>query len=511
MRKQALISVSNKAGVVELARELASLGYDILSTGGTAKALEAGGVPVTEVSKVTGFPECLDGRVKTLHPVIHAGILAMRDNDGHMAQLENLGIDPIDIVVINLYPFRETIMRPDVTLEMAVENIDIGGPTMLRAAAKNWQDVCVLTDPNDYNQLLFALKSGGVSLEQKFIWCQKVFEHTAGYDSMIARWLGQRANVEYPSTYSMTFEKVQDLRYGENPHQTAAFYREVQSGGFTLADARQLHGKELSFNNINDTSAALNLLREFDDTTCAVAIKHANPCGVGVGDTALQAYIRAFDADPVSIFGGIVAINREIDTACAEELGKTFLEVILAPGYTSGALEILGKKKNIRLLELPNMLGGKPQVPDFKKVSGGLLVQSPDVPPELELTVVTSRFPTEDELDAMAFGWRVCKHTRSNAIVLTTAEQTVGIGPGQTNRIGALEIALRTGLKDKLSGSVMASDAFFPFGDCVEAAAKAGVTAIIQPGGSRNDQESIDACNAHGIAMVFTGVRHFQH
>ncbi len=509
--KSALISVSDKTGVVAFAKELSALGYRVLSTGGTAKALREAGLEVTDVSDVTGFPECLDGRVKTLHPKVHGGILAMRGNAEHMAQLAKLGIDTIDVVAINLYPFKATISKENVELEDAVENIDIGGPTMLRAAAKNWQDVCVVTESRDYQPLIEALKNGGASREQKFLWAQKVFEHTANYDSMIARYLAREAGVQYPETVSFTFEKAQELRYGENPHQTAAFYKSGLDTRGTIAEAKQLHGKELSFNNINDTAAAIALLKEFEGKTAAVAVKHANPCGVGTGDTLLEAYTRAHDCDPMSIFGGIVALNREVDGETAKKLSEIFLEVIVAPSFSNEAEEILSKKKNIRLLTLEGCGEKSRNTLDMKKIDGGLLVQSADNLSNLgEYRVVTKRVPSARELAAMDFGWRVVKHTRSNAIVLSAGKETVGIGPGQTNRITALELAINYA-GDKAKGSVMASDAFFPFDDCVRAAAAAGVTAIVQPGGSTNDELSIKACDELGIAMIFTGVRHFKH
>ena len=511
-KPRALLSVSDKTGIVDFARGLHELGYEILSTGGTARALGAANVPCTEVSDVTGFPECLDGRVKTLHPAVHAGILAMRDKPEHMEQLRALGIVPIDVVAINLYPFKQTIQRPDVTLEEAIENIDIGGPTMLRAAAKNWQDVCVVVDPQDYDTILTALRAQTITRQQKFLLSQKVFEHTAHYDALIARYLAQKAGVEYPETLTLTFEKAQDLRYGENPHQSAAFYREIGRGlDGTAVGAVQKHGKELSYNNIGDLDGALNVIKEFPETPCAVAVKHANPCGVGTGETLFDAYRRAYDADPVSIFGGIVALNRTVDVETAEELAKTFLEIIVAPAFTSGAMDILTRKKNIRLLELPHINTPNGAWRDMKKVAGGLLVQ--DLDTKLlgdELKTVTKRQPTEEEMRQLLFAWRVVKHVKSNAIVLAKDDCTVGVGPGQTNRITALELAIRYG-GEKTRGSVMASDAFFPFDDCVKAAHDAGVTAIIQPGGSIRDEDSIRACDELGIAMVFTGMRHFRH
>ena len=515
MKKRALLSVSDKTGVVEFARSLAELGFEIVSTGGTHKILEQNGIAVTGISDVTGFPECLDGRVKTLHPMAHAGILAMRGNADHMAQVEELGVTLIDVVAINLYPFKQTILKPDVTLEDAIENIDIGGPTMIRAAAKNWQDVAVVVDPADYDRVIAELKEGEVARETKFELAMKVFEHTAAYDALISNYLRKQAGKDFlAEKFTVTYEKVQEMRYGENPHQKAAFYREVGHFDNTLAACEQLHGKELSYNNINDANGALDVLKEFgNEKPCAVAVKHANPCGVGVGATILEAYTRAYESDPVSIFGGIVALNREVDEDTATELAKIFLEIIIAPSFSEKAMEILTVKKNIRLLKLaaPAKANKKDAV-DMKKVAGGLLVQQLDTElmDEDKLTVVTDRAPTAEEMDNLKFVWRVVKHVKSNGIALAKDNMTVGIGPGQTNRITALELAVKYA-GDRVNGSVMGSDAFFPFGDCVECAHQNGITAIIQPGGSVRDQESIDLCNKYGIAMVFTGMRHFKH
>ena len=514
MKKRALISLSDKTGVVEFARGLSELGFELVSTGGTEKTLKDAGIPVINISDITGFPECLDGRVKTLHPSVHAGILAMRDNAEHMAQLEKLHINTIDVVAINLYPFKATISKENVALEEAIENIDIGGPTMIRAAAKNWQDVAVIVDPADYTNILEELKQGGVSRDTKFRLCLKVFEHTAAYDALIAQYLrNQIAPGTLPDTLTLTYDKVQDMRYGENPHQAGAFYKEPVGGKNGLAHAEQLHGKQLSYNNINDTNGALDCLREYGtDKPVAVAVKHANPCGIGVGDSLAEAYRNAHDADPMSIFGGIVALNRTVDAETAAEMGKIFLEVIVAPDFTEEAVEILGKKKNIRLLKLPGCAApNTPDMLDMKKVAGGLLVQGLDTCLlENELQVVTKTAPTKEQLAQLELAWRAVKHTKSNAIVLWKDNATVGVGPGQTNRITALELAIRYG-GDKTQGAVMASDAYFPFDDCVRAAHAAGITAIIQPGGSVNDKDSIAACDELGIAMVFTGMRHFKH
>lgn len=510
MIKRALLSVSDKTGIVDFAKGLVDLGYELISTGGTEKALSEAGLQVLSVSQLTGFPECLDGRLKTLHPVVHGGLLAMRDDPKHMAQLEELGINTIDIAVINLYPFRQTVSKPVVTLEDAIENIDIGGPAMLRAAAKNWKDVIVVTDPADYGPVLEALANGTADRAMKFRLSAKVFEHTANYDAMIAQYLRSQYTEDAPEYLTVTYEKVQDLRYGENPHQKAAFYREPFAVPGTIAFAKQLHGKELSYNNISDADAAISMVREFD-IPCAVAVKHANPCGIATGETIYEAYTKAYEADPVSIFGGIVALNRECDLETAQELAKIFLEIIVAPSFSDEALAVLEAKKNIRLLELPGIDKPLDKHTILKKVGGGMLMQDADIELGLDdLKVVTDRAPTAEELKALTFGWRVVKHTKSNAIVLTSDSQTLGIGPGQTNRITALELAIKYA-GEQAKGSCMASDAFFPFRDCVEAAHKAGITAIIQPGGSIRDQESIDACNEYGIAMVFTGMRHFKH
>lgn len=515
---RALISVSDKTGIVEFAGQLNELGIEIVSTGGTYNKLKEAGLPVIGISEVTGFPECLDGRVKTLHPNIHAGLLAMRSNEEHMKQIKELNVDLIDIVVVNLYPFKQTIMKPGVTLAEAIENIDIGGPTMLRAAAKNYQDVSVIIDPADYEQVISEIKANGhVSKETNFYLAAKVFNHTAYYDSMIANYLKDKAGLpKYPDTLSMTFEKIQDMRYGENPHQAAAFYKEVGANAGMLTGIEQLHGKELSFNNINDTHGALELLKEYEEPT-VVACKHSNPCGVASGKDIYEAYTKAYNTDPVSIFGGIVCANRKIDKATAEEISKIFLEIVLAPDFDEDALEILTKKKNIRLLKLEGIENKQPETAfDVKKVSGGILVQ--DIDNKLlggDLQVVTDRAPTDKEMEDLLFTWKIVKYTKSNGIAIGKDKQSVGIGPGQVNRIWATEQAIDHGTKqlgaDTVKGAVLASDAFFPFDDCVEAAAKAGITAIIQPGGSVRDQDSIDACNKHGIAMVFTGMRHFRH
>jgi len=511
--KRAFISLSDKTGIEAFAKGLVEAGYGLISTGGTEKALKSAGLPVINVSDVTGFPECLDGRVKTLHPKIHAGILAMRSNPEHMRQIEELGIHTIDIVVVNLYPFKQTISKEGVSLEEAIENIDIGGPSMLRAAAKNWQDVAVVTDSADYEKVLQEIKENGeVSRETKFALCAKVFEHTAAYDALIASYLQEKLGKEkFPDKLTLTFEKTQEMRYGENPHQLAAFYREPLKNEGTLAEAEQLNGKELSFNNINDTNGALDVLREFSDIT-AVAVKHANPCGVGSGKSVYEAYCKAYAGDPVSIYGGIVAVNAEVDKRSAEEMAKIFLEIVIAPGYTQEALEVLCAKKNLRVLKLPTINAKlKDACMDMKKIAGGLLIQ--EMNRELtgaELKTVTKRQPTAEEMEDMLFAWKVVKHVKSNAIAVAKNGRTLGLGPGQVSRIWAAEAALaRSGAE--AAGAAMASDAYFPFPDCVEAAHRAGITCIIQPGGSIRDSESIEACDKYGMAMVFTGMRHFKH
>ncbi|MBZ4683911.1 MAG: phosphoribosylaminoimidazolecarboxamide formyltransferase / cyclohydrolase [Fusobacteriaceae bacterium] len=519
---RALISVSDKTGIVEFAKELANLGVEIISTGGTAKKLEEAGVNVIGISDVTGFPECLDGRVKTLHPNIHAGLLAIRDNADHMKQIKKLNVTPIDIVVVNLYPFKETILKEGVTREEAIENIDIGGPTMLRSAAKNSQDVSVIVDPKDYDIIILELKENKkVSKKTNFYLAKKVFEHTAHYDSLIADYLRKEyekevEKKEFPETITLTFEKVQDMRYGENPHQAAAFYKEVVRDKGFLTDAVQLHGKALSYNNINDTNGALELLKEFEKPTI-VACKHANPCGVGSADDIYEAYMKAYNADPVSIFGGIVVSNREIDERVATEINKIFIEIVVAPSFTEKALEILKSKKNIRLLTLDNITNKySSNAYDLKKVGGGLLIQDVDnLLLQDELEVVTDRKPTEKELADMMFAWKVVKYAKSNGIAIAKDETSLGVGPGQVNRIWATKQAIEHAGEhlgaDVLKGAALASDAFFPFSDSVEEAAKAGITAIIQPGGSIRDKESIETCNKYGIAMVFTKMRHFRH
>ena len=516
---RALISVSDKSGIVELAEELVSLGIEIISTGGTYNKLKEAKVPAIEVSELTGFPECLDGRVKTLHPVVHAGLLAIRSNPSHMKQLADLNIEPIDLVIVNLYPFKATVLKDGVTRAEAVENIDIGGPTMLRSAAKNYQDVVVIVDPEDYGRVLSELKeSKQVSLDTKLYLMHKVFMHTSAYDTLIAEYLKKERNdTSLPETLTMTFEKVQDMRYGENPHQSAAFYGEIGRKQGSIKDAVQVNGKELSFNNINDTNGALELLKEFSEPT-VVASKHGNPCGVGSADNIYDAWNKASSADKVSIFGGIVALNREVTLQMATEMNNIFLEVVVAPSFEEEALKLLKTKKNVRLLQLADI--DKPQdkdAYDLKKVNGGLIVQTIDskLLEEKELKVATNRAPSEKEMEDLLFAWKVVKFVKSNGIALAKDMQTVGIGPGQVNRVWATKQAIEHAAElidtDATKGAVLASDAYFPFDDCVEAAHEAGITAIIQPGGSIRDKDSINKCNEYGIAMVFTGMRHFKH
>ena len=509
---RALISVSDKEGILSFAKTLDEMNVEIISTGGTAKLLQEEGIKVIPISDVTGFPECLDGRVKTLHPKIHGGILAMRNQPDHIKQLEELEITPIDMVVVNLYPFKKTIDKENVTLEEAIENIDIGGPTMLRSSAKNYRDVVVITDPEDYNKIIQELKENGeVSLETRYNLALKVFEHTAQYDSMIANYLRKRTgSKEYPATLTLSFEKVQVLRYGENPHQSAAFYKDVERSEGTLINAIQLHGKELSYNNISDTNGALEILKEFKGEPTVVAVKHANPCGIASANSILEAYKKAYECDPVSIFGGIIAANREIDEETALIINETFIEVIVAPSYTKEALEVLKEKKNIRIMELSN-IEKQDYGMEFKKVLGGILVQDRDEKLlDGEVRCVTNRQPTDKEMEDLLFAWKAVKNTKSNGISIAKDKMLIGNGPGQVSRIWALENAIRQSA-DKVQGAVMASDAFFPFEDCVEAAANAGITAIIQPGGSVRDEDSIKLCNEKNIAMVFTDLRHFKH
>ncbi len=509
---RALISVSDKTGIVEFARALQEAGVEIISTGGTYRTLQEAGIAVQEVSAVTGFPEMMDGRVKTLHPMIHGGLLALRDNEAHVKAAQEHGITMIDYVIVNLYPFAKTIEKPNVELHDAIENIDIGGPSMLRAAAKNYRFVVTVVDPEDYTVIAQKIRAGqAFTEEERFALCAKVFRHTAAYDAIIANYLTQQTAEEFAENLTLAFKKVQGLRYGENPHQKAAFYKSSSKESPSLVDAIQLQGKELSYNNIQDAGAAIDLLAEFHEPT-VVAVKHMNPCGVGTGSSIFAAWQKAFAADPVSIFGGIVAANREVTEDMAQELVGLFLEIVIAPSFSQGALENLAKKKNVRVLQLPALGEAVVRHVTLKSVTGGLLVQDADTATVTKenLQVVTKRQPTQEELDELLFAWKIVKHVKSNAIVLTKDGQTVGVGAGQMNRVGSAKIAAeQAGLLSQ--GSVLASDAFFPMPDTVEEAAKAGVTAIIQPGGSIKDQASIDMADALGIAMVFTGIRHFKH
>lgn len=510
-QKRALISVSDKNGITDFAKELVSLGFELISTGGTKKALQEQGIPVMSVSDVTGFPEILEGRVKTLNPFIHGGLLSKHDNPDHLKQLDEHGIQPIQLVCVNLYPFQQTIAKPDVTVADAIENIDIGGPSMLRASAKNHQYLTVVVDPADYATVIEEFKAEGTTtLETRRKLAAKVFRHTAAYDALIAEYMTNLAQEETPETLTVTYDLKQTLRYGENPHQKAAFYRKPLGSTFSIANAVQLHGKELSYNNINDADAALQIVKEFKEPA-AVAVKHMNPCGVGTGQTGFEAFTKAFAADPVSIFGGIIAFNREVDAETAGKLHEIFLEIIIAPSFSEEALDILTGKKNLRLLTIPFNDVKKPEL-KMTTIEGGLLVQEQDrySLEDATITVPTKRQPTEEEWEALKLGWKVVKHVKSNAIVVTSKDMTLGVGAGQMNRVGSAEIALKQA-GDKAEGAALASDAFFPMDDTVEAAAKAGITAIIQPGGSIKDADSIKKADEYGIAMVFTGVRHFKH
>lgn len=510
MRKRALISVSDKRGIVAFAKGLKELGFDIISTGGTLAALQQADIDAAGVETVTGFPEILDGRVKTLHPLIHGGILNKRDDEQQQKQLRENHIEQIDIVAVNLYPFKETVSKEDASHEEIIENIDIGGPSMLRAAAKNYQDVLSVVDPEDYDRVLDSIAADGTNEAFRQELAAKVFRHTAQYDAMIAQYFTAQTDQTYPDEFTITYEKVQDLRYGENPHQTAAFYKTPLAVPMSLAAAKQWHGKELSYNNIQDANACLEMIAEYSEPA-AVAVKHMNPCGIGVGSEIEEAFNKAFAADPVSIFGGIVAVNREITAALAEKLSSIFLEIVIAPAYSDEAKELLTKKKNIRLLTL-EMDHAPSDILKMTSVKGGLLVQSSDskVLRADDFSYPTKRKPTEKEMADLLFAEKACKHVKSNAIVVAKDQQTLGVGAGQMNRVGAALIALEQA-GEKARTAVMASDAFFPMPDTVEAAAKAGITAIIQPGGSKRDQDSVAVCDEYDIAMVYTATRHFKH
>ncbi|TMW71107.1 bifunctional phosphoribosylaminoimidazolecarboxamide formyltransferase/IMP cyclohydrolase [Alteribacter natronophilus] len=512
MSNRALISVSDKTGIAELAAKLSDEGVEIISTGGTKRAIESAGVPVIGIEEVTGFPEMMDGRVKTLHPRIHGGLLALRDSAEHMGALRKHEIKPIDMVVVNLYPFQETIERPDATFDEAIENIDIGGPSMIRSAAKNHESVAVVVDPSDYGQVVRELQEGEGELTGEFKrkLAAKAFRHTASYDALIAQYMTEQSGDEYPETLTVTYNKKQSLRYGENPHQQAAFYERPMGSRTSIARTEQLQGKELSYNNINDADAAVAVVKEFTRPAVA-AIKHMNPCGVGIGETIEDAFQKAYEADPVSIFGGIIACNGEVDGATAARMKEIFLEIVIAPSFTDEAREVFSEKPNLRLLTI-DFTDAQALEQRISTVSGGALVQDTDTLSfeDVETTIPTKRKPTDEEMRQLEMAWKVVKHVKSNAIVLATEDRTIGIGAGQMNRVGAAKIAIEQAA-GSVEGAVLASDAFFPMGDTVEAAAKAGIRAIIQPGGSKRDQESIDAADEHGVAMLFTGVRHFKH
>lgn len=515
MTKRALISVSDKAGIVEFAQELTSLGWEIISTGGTKTTLDAAGITTIAIDDVTGFPEMMDGRVKTLHPNIHGGLLARRDLDSHLDAAKDNNIELIDMVVVNLYPFKETILRLDVTYDLAVENIDIGGPSMLRSAAKNHASVTVVVDSADYATVLEEFKAAGdTSYETRQVLAAKVFRHTAAYDALIAEYFTAQVGEEKPEKLTLTYDRKQAMRYGENPQQDADFYQKAIPTDYSIASAKQLNGKELSFNNIRDADAAIRIIRDFKDRPTVVALKHMNPCGIGQADDIETAWDYAYEADSVSIFGGIVVLNREVDAATAEKMHPIFLEIIIAPSYSDEALAILtNKKKNLRILELPFDAQDQSEVEaEYTGVVGGLLVQNQDVVEEktADWQVVTDRQPSEQEVTALEFAWKAIKYVKSNGILIANDHMTLGVGPGQTNRVASARIAIDQA-KERLDGAVLASDAFFPFADNIEEIAAAGIKAIIQPGGSVRDQDSIDAANKHGIAMVFTGVRHFRH
>ena len=508
---RALISVSDKKGIVEFATALKGFGWTLIATGGTLKTLRGAGLEVMDIQDVTGFPEICEGRVKTLHPKVHGGLLARRDSDDHMRQIAENGIEKIDLVCVNLYPFEATIAKKGVTMEEAVENIDIGGPSMLRSAAKNFRDVTVVCDPADYDTVITEIgTSGNTLLDTRLKLSAKAYTHTALYDSHIAAYMRKAAGL--PEKLFLDFDEKQSLRYGENPHQEAKFYKAAEECAYSVAFARQLQGKELSYNNIQDANAALSIVREFCDPFC-VALKHMNPCGAGIGKDIEEAWKRAYEADTVSIYGGIVALNRPVTAEVARGMKPIFLEIVMAPSFESEALEILSAKKNLRLLEV-KMDNVKASAKTYVGVTGGLLVQDADIECKT-LTVdmcVTERKPSDKELREMDFGWKIVKHVKSNAIVVVKDEATAGVGAGQMNRVGSAEIALEEAKAAGITeGLVLASDGFLPFGDTVELASKYGVTAIVQPGGSIRDEDSIKVANEKGITMLFTGMRHFKH
>ena len=518
-QKRALVSVSDKTGLVEFVKGLQAAGWQIIATGGTQKLLEESGVKTIGISEVTGFPEICDGRVKTLHPKVHGALLARRDEPSHMEALAQNGIELIDLVCVNLYPFRETIAKEGTTMAEAIEKIDIGGPSMLRSAAKNWNDVTVVCDPNDYSRVLKEIQAeGNTRKETRLELSAKAYTHTAEYDMCIAAYMRKAAGLN--EKLFLEYDLKQGLRYGENPHQDAKFYAAQEQVPYSLATARQLHGKELSYNNIQDANAALNIVREFGKTPFCVGLKHMNPCGAAIGKNGVEAWQKAYDADRVSIFGGIVATNCVVDKEMAEGMKPVFLEIIMAPQFTEEALAVLETKKNLRLLEV-DMSSESPKQMQYVSVNGGLLAQQLDTE-TIRLTkemCVTETQPTDEQMSDLQFGWHIVKHVKSNAIVVVKDGRTYGVGAGQMNRVGSAAIALKQaqeslaaeGKDIKEAGLVMASDGFFPFGDSVESAVEYGIRAIVQPGGSVRDQESIDAANAHHIAMLFTGMRHFKH
>jgi phosphoribosylaminoimidazolecarboxamide formyltransferase/IMP cyclohydrolase len=521
MIRQALISVSDKTGVLEFARALVSMNVNLLSTGGTARMLAEHGLDVTEVADYTGFPEMLDGRVKTLHPKVHGGILARRDFPAHMQALATHDIPTIDMVVVNLYPFQQTVAKDQCAVEDAIENIDIGGPAMLRSSAKNHKDVVVICDPSDYDKVLIEMRTGqgDVSYETRFALAKKVFAHTAQYDGAITNYLSalgpdrqHATRAAYPETLNLQFTKVQDMRYGENPHQSAAFYRDIATVDGALANYRQLQGKELSYNNIADADAAWECVKSLEGSACVI-IKHANPCGAALGVDAAEAYAKALQTDPTSAFGGIIALNVEVDGKAAEAIAKQFVEVLIAPAFTAEARKVFEGKQNVRLLEIP--LGQGSNAFDIKRVGGGVLLQAPDAKHVMvdEFTIVSKKQPTPQQLQDMMFAWRVAKFVKSNAIVFCGNGMTLGVGAGQMSRIDSARIASIKAQNANLSlaGSAVASDAFFPFRDGLDVVVSAGATAVVQPGGSMRDQEVIDAADEQGVVMAFTGVRHFRH
>lgn len=509
--KRALISVYDKTGIVEFSKGLVELGWDIISTGGTYKLLKDNNIKVREVNEITNFPEILDGRVKTLNPFIHGGILFKRDEKSHIEKIEELGIKGIDMVVNNLYPFEETIHKVGVTEEEIIENIDIGGPSMIRAAAKNFKDVIVLVDPKDYNAVLLGLqKNRKIDIDTKKDFAKKVFSYTAYYDALIAQYFNKQTGDDFPDLLTLPYKKKTQLRYGENPHQRASFYVDHSGLEGTIAGMKQLHGKELSYNNINDANGAISLLKEFSEPT-VVALKHANPCGVGSANNIEDAFKKAYECDKQSIFGGIVAINRQVTRNLADSLKEIFLEIVIAPSFSKEALEILTKKKNIRLLVIDHLSDWSYKRPSIKQVDGGLLVQDKNMDLFVEdLNIVTNEFPLESEIEDMIFAWKVAKHISSNGVVIAKDNATIGIGLGEVNRFWAVEEAIgRAG--ENVKASVLASDGFFPFKDSIEAIAKAGIACIIQPGGSIKDDEVVEEANRSKIKMVFTDIRHFRH